>query len=75
MQHYSSETYSKHIAKFLPSKLMVESYRASPGPCTSMKIAVDSKYINNIKKKSNKTLGIFVLFPVELTEIKQDKVR
>ena len=53
---------------------MMESYKATPEPCTSMKVVV-GKDINSLQKKSNNTLNINVIYPVEFTEIKQEKVK
>ena len=53
---------------------MLDSFRATPEPCTSMRIVV-VKDINNPVKKSNGTLSINVIYPVEFTEIKQEKVK
>ena len=52
----------------------MESYKATPEPCTSMKVVV-GKDINSLEKKSNNTLNINVIYPVEFTEIKQEKVK
>ena len=53
---------------------MMESYKATPEPCTSMKIIV-AKDVNDLEKKPNDTLNINVIYPVEYTEIKQEKVK
>ena len=52
---------------------MMESYRATPEPCTSMKIVV-AKDIDDLEKNSTKTLNINVIYPVDFAEIKQEKV-
>ena len=58
----------------MANKLRMESYKATPEPCTSMKIIV-AKDINDLEKKPNDTLNINVIYPVEYTEIKQEKVK
>ena len=52
----------------------MESYRATPEPCKSMKIVVE-KNIDNKEKNSKKIFNISVIYPVEFAEIKQEKVK
>ena len=53
---------------------MMESYRAFPEPCKTMKIVFD-KNIERIPKKSNQTLIFHVKLPVDFTLIKEEKVK
>ena len=64
----------RKISRIVANKLMMESYKGTPGPCTSMKIIV-AKDVNDLEKKPNDTLNINVIYPVEYTEIKQEKVK
>ena len=53
---------------------MMDSFRATPEPCASMKIVV-VQVINNLQEISNDTQSINVIYSVEFMEIKQEKVK
>ena len=53
---------------------MMDSFRATPEPCASMKIVV-VQVINNLQEISNDTQSINVIYSVEFIEIKQEKVK
>ena len=63
----------KEISKLVVNNLMLESYQATPEPCTTMKMGVVPN-IQNSDKIDNKTISFVITFPVEYTEIKEERV-
>ena len=61
------------ISKLVKNNLMMESYQATPEPCTTMKIGVVPN-IQNTSKIDNNTIRFAITFPVEYTEIKEERV-
>ena len=61
------------ISKLVTRNLMMESYQATPEPCTTMKMGV-VPIIQKTDKLDNNTLEFIITFPVEYTEITEERV-
>ena len=62
-----------NISTLVAYNLMLESYRAAPTPCTTMKV-VAVPDIQKQERLDSNNLAVTVTFPVEYTEIKHEKV-
>ena len=73
MHHHVTERSFKTFQSFFLFNLMRESYQANPEPCTTMKVVVVPDIQYN-EKLGDQDLRLVLFFPVEFTEIKQEKV-